>query len=332
VIGVDPHKATWTAAAVGPGLRPLATIRVAVDPQGYRDLRRFATRWPAAVWAIEGAGGLGAPLATRLSADRIAAVDLPAKLAARVRVLSTGHGRKNDDADATSVAVAAQSAARLRIVTVDDAATALRALVEHRDDVAKTRTQTVNRLHTLLTQLLPAGGPRQLTADTATQLLRPVRPRSIAARTLRRLAAELITEIRQFDRRINVANIEITYAVQASRSTLTELRGPTSTPTDNTHRSPRAPPRRPVHHQSPAADHPAHVTVVRGQHDPPSTGPAGIATPRRGFPSTSQVGAGMRRCTAAHPSRTHEGGWGRAGAGGTLGRVPSGAGFKPVAV
>ena len=64
VIGVDPHKASWTAAAVGPGLRPLATIRVPVDPQGYRDLRCFAARWPAAGWAIEGAGGLGAPLAT----------------------------------------------------------------------------------------------------------------------------------------------------------------------------------------------------------------------------------------------------------------------------
>ena len=226
VIGVDPHKASWTAAAVGPGLRPLATVRVPVDPQGYRDLRRFAARWPAAVWAIEGAGGLGAPLATRLSADGIAAVDVPAKLAARVRVLSTGHGRKNDDADATSVAVAAQSAAGLRTVTVDEAVTALRALVEHRDDVIKTRTQTVNRLHALLTQLLPAGAPRQLTADTATQLLRPVRPRNIAARTLRRLAAELITEIRHLDRRISGANTEInTNAVQASRSTLTELRG-----------------------------------------------------------------------------------------------------------
>jgi len=52
-----------------------------------------------------------------------------------------------------------------------------------------------------------------------------VRPRSIAARTLRRLAAELITEIRHLDRRISVANTEITHAVQASRSTLTELRG-----------------------------------------------------------------------------------------------------------
>ena len=48
---------------------------------------------------------------TRLSADGIAAVDVPAKLGPRVRVLSTGHGRKNDDADAISVAVAAHDRA-----------------------------------------------------------------------------------------------------------------------------------------------------------------------------------------------------------------------------
>ena len=214
---------------MGPGLQPLATIRVSVDPRGYRSLRRFATRWPDAVWAIEGAGGLGSPLATRLSADGITALDVPAKLAARVRTLSTGHGRKNDDADAISVAisvaVAALSAAGLRTVAVDEAVTALRALVEHRDDVVKTRTQTVNRLHVLLTQLLPGGAPRQLTADTAAQLLPTVRPRSIGPQTLRRLAADLVAEVRHLDRRIATANTEITAAVQASGSTLTELRG-----------------------------------------------------------------------------------------------------------
>ena len=149
-----------------------------VSREGYRSLRRFAARWPGAVWAIEGAGGLGAPLATRLAGDGIAAVDVPAKLAARVRMLSTGHGRKNDDADAISVGIAALTAAGLRTVAVDEAIIALRALVEHRDDVVKTRTQTVNRLHVLLTQLLPGGAPRELTADTAAQLLRTIRPRA----------------------------------------------------------------------------------------------------------------------------------------------------------
>jgi transposase len=117
---------------------------VPVSHAGYQQLRRFAARWPTAVWAIEGASGVGAPLATRLTDAGIAAVDVPAKLATRVRMLSTGHGRKNDDADALSVGITAHSAAGLRSAKVEDAITALRALVEHRDDVVHTRTQTVN--------------------------------------------------------------------------------------------------------------------------------------------------------------------------------------------
>ena len=140
-------------------------------------------------------------------------------------MLSTGHGRKNDAADAVSVAVAALTAAGLRAVAVDEAITALRALVEHRDDVVKIRTQTANRLHVLLTQLLPAGAPRQLSAEIAAQLLRTVRPRTPGPRMLRRLAAELIAEIRHLDRRIAAATGDITAAVAASNSTLTELCG-----------------------------------------------------------------------------------------------------------
>jgi len=225
VIAVDPHKASWTAAAVGSGLQPLATIRVPVSREGYQGLRQFAKRWPDATWAVEGAGGLGAPLVTQLCADGIAALDVPAKLATRVRMLSTGHGRKNDDADAVSVGVAALAAAGLRSVVIDEAITALRALVEHRDDMVKTRTQTVNRLHVLLTQLLPAGASRNLSADHAAQLLRSVRPRSIGPRTLRRLAVELIGEVRHIDRRIATTTSEISAAVTACASTLTELRG-----------------------------------------------------------------------------------------------------------
>lgn len=225
VIAVDPHKKSWTAAAVSPTLQPVATIRVPVSRQGYRQLRRFARRWPDVMWAIEGASGLGAPLATWLASDGIAAVDVPAKLATRVRMLSVGHGRKNDDADAVSVGIAALTASGLRSATVEDAIVALRALVEHRDDVVRTRTQTVNRLHVLLTGLLPGGAPRKLTADTAAQLLRTVRPRATGPATLRRLAADLIAEIRHLDRRIATVTTDISAAVAASGSTLPELRG-----------------------------------------------------------------------------------------------------------
>ena len=42
MIAVDPHKASWTAAAVDASLQPLANIRVPVSREGYRALRRFA--------------------------------------------------------------------------------------------------------------------------------------------------------------------------------------------------------------------------------------------------------------------------------------------------
>jgi transposase len=225
VIAVDPHKASWTAAVVNSSLQPLARLRVPVSAAGYQQLRRFAGRWPQASWAIEGAGGLGAPLASRLCGEGIAVVDVPAKLAARVRLLSTGHGRKNDDADAISVGVAALTAPGLHTVVIDEALLALRALVEHRDDLVKTRTQTLNRLHGLLTQLIPAGAPTPLTADTAAHLLRTVRPKTPMLTTLRALASDLIAEIRRLDQRIAATATEITTAVQASGSTLTQLHG-----------------------------------------------------------------------------------------------------------
>lgn len=225
VIAVDPHKASWTAAAVNALLRPVATLWVPVSAAGYRALRRFASRWPQASWAIEGASGLGAPLATRLASEGIAMMDVPAKLAARVRLLSTGHGRKNDDADATSVGIAALTATGRHTVEINEILIALRALVEHRDDLVKTRTQTINRLHVLLTQLIPAGAPARLSAEAAAGLLRTVRPRTPMLATLRALASDLITEIRRLDRRITTTATEITTAVVASGSILTQLHG-----------------------------------------------------------------------------------------------------------
>jgi len=225
VIAIDPHKASWTAAAVDAALQPPEVIRVAVSAEGYRRLRRFAQRWHDHSWAIEGAAGLGAPLTQRLHTDGIEVTDVPAKLAARVRVLSTGHGRKTDEADAISVGIAALTATRLNTASVDAAITALRAVVEHRDDLVKTRTQTVNRLHVLLTHLIPAGAARGLTADHAANILRQIRPRDPAAKTLRSLAVDLVAEIRALDRRITKAAIDITAAVESSGTTLTELSG-----------------------------------------------------------------------------------------------------------
>jgi transposase len=142
-----------------------------------------------------------------------------------VRLLSSGHGRKNDDANALSVGIAALTSPALGTAKIDAATTALRAVVEHRDDLVKTRTQTVNRLHVVLTRLVPAGARRHLSADHAAEVLRGVRPHDAAVKTLRALAMDLVSELRQLDRRIAKAAKDIQMAVSTSGATLTKLHG-----------------------------------------------------------------------------------------------------------
>jgi transposase len=231
VIGVDPHKRSWTAAAVDARSQRLGVLRVAVSDAGFAQLQRFAQRWPGASWAIEGASGLGAPLLARLHdagvADEVAVLDVPAKLAARVRTLSAGHGRKNDPADAVSVAVAAHTATGLRRPRPDRQTEALRVLCEHRDDLVKTRTQTLNRLHGLLTGLVDGGVSRRLTVATATAVLDSVTPRATdpGRRATRRVAQDLVEELTRLDRRVRAAEADLADVLAQTATTLTELHG-----------------------------------------------------------------------------------------------------------
>jgi transposase len=107
----------------------------------------------------------------------------------------------------------------------DDAVAPLGALTEHRDDLVRTRTQTANRIHTLLTQIISAGHPRGLTAADAAQALRSVRPRTTLGRTLRELAVELVAELRRVDRRIAAVTQQLSDAVATSGTTLKALYG-----------------------------------------------------------------------------------------------------------
>jgi transposase len=163
MIGVDPHKASHTAAALDEHGHLLDRQCVPATLDGYQQLRQWAGRWRQRCWAVEGAHGIGRALAQWLVSDGEPVRDVPAKLAARVRVLSVGHGRKSDPDDAVSVAVAARSVSSLRQVGVEDQATVLHLLTKRRQDLVAARTQTINRLHRLLMDLIPGGAKRNLT-------------------------------------------------------------------------------------------------------------------------------------------------------------------------
>jgi len=225
IIGIDPHKESWTAVVTAGRGRNIASLRVPVSSAGYRRLRRFAHKYSTPVWAIEGAYGLGAPLAALLIDDGVTVWDVPAKLAARTRLLSTGHGRKSDEDDALSVAVAAATSTRLRPVRADAASVELQALTEYRDDLVRTRTQTVNRLHAIMNLLILGGAPRQLTADIAAKLLRRIRPADELTATRRMIASDLIAEVRRMDKRITTLTERLTLRTVATDTTLRVIPG-----------------------------------------------------------------------------------------------------------
>jgi hypothetical protein len=82
-------------------------------------------------------------------------LDVPAKLAARVRVYSRGHGRKTDKHDAVSIGLAAIDGTGILPVTRDDVMVSLRLLCDRREELVAQRTQAVCRLHRLLAELTP---------------------------------------------------------------------------------------------------------------------------------------------------------------------------------
>jgi hypothetical protein len=103
-------------------------------------------------------------------------LDVSAKLAARVRVYSQGHGRKTDKDDVVSIRLAALDGTSVTTVTCDGALISLRLLCDRRDEFTAQRTQAVCRLHRLLAELTPGGMRRELTANKAQALLARIRP------------------------------------------------------------------------------------------------------------------------------------------------------------
>jgi transposase len=225
IIGMDPHKRSATTEVTGGREKVLAKGRFGTGRDGYKAMLAAGREFRDRTWAVEGCGGIGRHIAQRLVADGETVLDVPAKLSARVRVFATGQGRKTDATDAHSVAVAALRAQGLQVVAADSVTIALRLRADRRDGLGQARTDTVNRLHRLLLELLPGGAKKFLSAPQARALLASVRPRDIAGRTRRQLASELISELAAIDKKIKAANAQLTQLIAGTGSSLQDLHG-----------------------------------------------------------------------------------------------------------
>ncbi|MEJ7742885.1 MAG: IS110 family transposase [Nocardioidaceae bacterium] len=225
IIGVDPHKLSATIEVVDEQEKLLGSGRFTTDQPGYAAMRAYVKSWPERVWAVEGANGAGRPLAQRLLEAGEQVVDVPAKLAARVRLFDTGHNRKTDALDAHSIAIVAVRTESLRVLKVDGELEALRMLTDRREALTRRRVQTVCRLQALLAELTPGHAKRDITPLQAKKVLASVRPRDIAGKTRRRIAAEELAELVAVDAKIKKATAELKAIVLARGSQLMDLPG-----------------------------------------------------------------------------------------------------------
>jgi transposase len=166
VIGVDPHKHTHTAAAVGPTGAVLEHLTVRADPAGYRQLIAFGQRHDATLWAIEGTGSFGAGLTTALLArcHRIVEVDRPQRPPRR-------GGVKSDDIDAVRAARQALAGVGLSEPRSRGDREGIRVLLTTRAQAVEFRTQAISALHALVTSA-PDGLRERLRTLPLGQLLR----------------------------------------------------------------------------------------------------------------------------------------------------------------
>ena len=111
MIGVDPHKRSHTAVVVDGDEVELGRLEVRASRVQVDELLSWAARFGDHVWAIESVDVLGYLLVQQLVAVGERVLDVPATLAARVRVLASGRSNKNDANDGYSVAVAGDACA-----------------------------------------------------------------------------------------------------------------------------------------------------------------------------------------------------------------------------
>jgi transposase len=142
-----------------------------------------------------------------------------------VRLLDNARSDKTDAHDARSAAVVALRHSRLRVVGLEDHSALLRLLAKRHHDLVAHRTRTICRLHTLLCQLVAGGLPRRLSATRAAAELRRIKPADTVGVERRRLAVELLGEVRRTDSDLVELKARITAAVNHAATTVTDVMG-----------------------------------------------------------------------------------------------------------
>jgi transposase len=230
--GIDPHKGSHTAVAISAAQEPLGDLRVRAGAAQAGTLVAWAASWPERTWAVEGAGGLGRLLAQQLAAAGERVLDVPPRLAARVRLLQAGDTNKNDPDDAAGGGRGAALQGEARGGGRGSRGGA-EGLGQAAPRPGRARNQVACRLRAVLCGLLAGGVSKQITAARAARIRELVTPSGPAAAARRELAGQFLEDLRGLDAQLRDTRKKLPAAVRAPGTSLTGVFGfgPASTGT-----------------------------------------------------------------------------------------------------
>lgn len=228
MVGTDVHKHNHCAQAVDEVGRPLAVCHVKATDAGHLDLVAWARReFPDAevTFAVEDCRQMSTRLERALLAAGFRVVRVPPKLMAGARASARTRG-KSDPIDALAIARAALREPDLPVAFHDTASREVKLLVDHRQNLVKTRVQAQNRLRWHLHELDPELDPPARGLDSVRLLNKlsewlTAQPASVTAR----IAAELFADIKALTLRIRELERELDARVQKQAPKVLELQG-----------------------------------------------------------------------------------------------------------
>lgn len=228
VVGIDVHKDTHCAVAVDQAGRQIGShLTVRATDAGHRQLLRWAARehGPELEFAVEDCRHVSTRLERALLSARARVVRVPPKLMAGARQSARTRG-KSDPIDALAIARAVLREPDLPVAEHTHASREIKLLVDHREDLVAERTRMINRLRWHLHELDPALEPvargldRAIVLDKLTAQLQAMVPS-----TVRRLALELVADIRDRTQRAGALERELAALVKDQAPQLLELPG-----------------------------------------------------------------------------------------------------------
>jgi transposase len=235
MVGVDVHKDTHCAVAVDQVGRQLGRDRTfRTTDAGCLQLLRWARehaqqQQAELVVAVEDCRHLTTRLERVLLAAGARVLRVPPKLMAGARQSARTRG-KSDPIDALAIARAALREPDLPVAEHTHASRQLKVLGDHREDLIGMRTAAQNRLRWHLHELDPGIDPAKRGLDRTVELDRVqavllAMPDSGPDATVRRVALELVADIRGWTVRINALERELLALVRQQAPQLLELPG-----------------------------------------------------------------------------------------------------------